>query len=389
MSINHNHGVLIIEGHVQGLSNMRSVGQYGIPIWLIDTKKCIAQYSKYCNRFLICPEFYSDEFTDFLIETAKSNNLKNWLLLPSNDHAVYSISKQRKRLQEYYKLITPAIETIDNIYDKIKLLKLAERIQIPIPKTYVYDDLKFNESSCINYPVLTKGRNGLSFYKKMKKKVLVSKDKNELLKKIEMIKNHMTLDRVFTQEIIRNNGSNKTTSFTSFSVNGEIKTHWMGEKIREHPIQFGTATYVRSVYEKELLGYSCRLIQELNYTGICEIEYLKDPLDEQYKLIEINPRTWLWVGLAAADGINYAKIAYDFVHGKPIDYPKTYNVESYWYNPFTDWVYSLKAIVTNKLSIKAFIRSICKKKENALFKAGDIKPGLFYIMNVFNFYKNR
>tara|TARA_B100001287_G_C22477399_1_gene432631 strand:- start:70 stop:741 length:672 start_codon:yes stop_codon:yes gene_type:complete len=223
----------------------------------------------------------------------------------------------------------------------------------------------------------------------MKKKVLVSKDKNELLKKIEMIKNHMTLDRVFTQEIIRNNGSNKTTSFTSFSVNGEIKTHWMGEKIREHPIQFGTATYVRSVYEKELLGYSCRLIQELNYTGICEIEYLKDPLDEQYKLIEINPRTWLWVGLAAADGINYAKIAYDFVHGKPIDYPKTYNVESYWYNPFTDWVYSLKAIVTNKLSIKAFIRSICKKKENALFKAGDIKPGLFYIMNVFNFYKNR
>ena len=40
---------------------------------------------------------------------------------------------------------------------------------------------------------------------------------------------------------------NKPVSFTAFSIKGEIKSYWMGLKIREHPVHFGTATYSRSI----------------------------------------------------------------------------------------------------------------------------------------------
>ena len=47
-------GAIIIEGHVQGLSNVRSLGERGIPIYVIDVCHCLAQYSRYCKKFFIC-----------------------------------------------------------------------------------------------------------------------------------------------------------------------------------------------------------------------------------------------------------------------------------------------------------------------------------------------
>ncbi|MFM7681958.1 MAG: hypothetical protein ACKO7P_04360, partial [Bacteroidota bacterium] len=74
-------GVLVIEGHVQGLSNVRSLGEQGIPVWVLDKTKCLAQYSKYCKKFFICPDFSTEGFVPFLLELANKNDLKNWLLL--------------------------------------------------------------------------------------------------------------------------------------------------------------------------------------------------------------------------------------------------------------------------------------------------------------------
>jgi D-aspartate ligase len=389
MSSNNINGVIVIEGHVQGLSNTRAIGIHNIPVWVVDNKNCIARRSKYCSRFLICPNYNSTEFIDFLIQTAEENQLENWLLLPSNDHAVYNISKNRKTLLNHFKLIVPELKILENIYDKSKLLEIAKRIKIPIPQTYVITDLKAKVLNEIKFPVLTKGKNGLTFYKKIKKKVLVANDLNTLKNQLKSIQKVMPLEKVFTQNIIPDNGSNKTISFTSFSIDGEIKTFWMGTKLREHPIKFGTATFVESIYIEELIGQSTLLLSELNYTGICEIEYIMDPIDEKYKLIEINPRTWLWVGLANACGINYAKMAYDYVHQKPIDYPKKYEIGLFWYNPFTDWIFSVKAILKNKLTIKEYLKTVFKNKENALFVRGDLKPGLFYLFNIFNFLRNR
>jgi predicted ATP-grasp superfamily ATP-dependent carboligase len=114
-------GVIVIEGHVQGLSNTRALGSTGIPVWVIDTGECLAKYSKFCQKFFLCPDYDSDEFISFLAEIAEKHNLQGWLLLPSNDHAVFSISTHREKLAKYYQLITDEIDTIKIIYNKIQL----------------------------------------------------------------------------------------------------------------------------------------------------------------------------------------------------------------------------------------------------------------------------
>ncbi|MFP4024581.1 MAG: hypothetical protein ACLFVR_08640 [Thiohalospira sp.] len=389
-TIKNKPGAIIIEGHVQGLSNTRSLGEMGVPVYVVDKTNCIARYSKYCKKFFRCPDFISDDFVPFLIDLAKNENIKDWVLIPSNDHAVYSISKHKTELEKYYKIITTGIEIIDKIYDKARLIDVAKKEGIPVPITEIFSTTNQVLQSNIEFPVITKGRHGLSFYKAVRKKALLSNNPQELQKNLEVIEKNYPLNSSFTQELIPFNGTNKTISFTAFCVNGEIKTHWTGVKLREHPLQFGTATFTKSIYVEACHKQSILLLKALSYTGVCEVEYLLDPRDNAYKLIEINARTWLWVGLAKACGVDYAKMIYHYVHDMEYDYPEQYEVHRYWINPVTDTVFAGIGILKGQLNILKYFASIFKKKKtNALFSKKDFKPGFAYFLNIFSFFKNR
>jgi len=310
--------------------------------------------------------------------------------MPSNDHAVYTISKYKEKLELYYKVITPELNIIENIYDKVKLIESAKKLNIPVPVTQVIKSIENPLERGLNYPVITKGRNGLSFYRAIGKKILLAKNENELKKQLGLISERYSIDRTFTQELIPFNGNNYTLSFTAFCVNGKIKARWSGEKLREHPFRFGTATFTRSITNDSLYQQSKPLLEELNYTGVCEVEYIQDPRDEKYKLIEINPRTWLWVGLAKECGVDYAKMIYNYVNHKSINYFRNNLTAKYWLNPVTDSIFSIISLLKGKLNFSAYISSLLTKNiVNALFMKGDMKPGWMYLMKVSSFLRQR
>lgn len=377
-------GVVIIEGHVQGLANTRALGEVGVPVVVVDERNCLARYSKYCKKFFRCPDYNSENFITFLIGLVENENLNGWMLLPSNDHAVYNISKNRTRLNAHYKLVTPGIDTIERIYNKGKLIDLARKLNVPVPNTF-YPVASNNPPTELKYPVITKGIFGLSFYKKMGRKAFLADNAEELCDQYFQIERNISVNEVFTQELIPSDGTNKTISFTCFCDHGEIKTSWMGIKIREHPIQFGTATYCRSIYIEELLSPSDRLMHELNYTGVCEIEYLLDPRDKVYKLIEINARTWLWVELAKNCGINYPVILYNYVNGIENFYQKEYDLEKHWMHYTTDIPYSISGILKRKNSLTNVLRSYLSFPSPAVLNWKDPLPSFaeFFLLPYF------
>lgn len=375
------HGAIIIEGHVQGLSNLRSLGELGIPIYVVDKFNCIARYSKYCKKFFRCPDYVKEEFADFLIKLAVNENLKGWILMPSNDHAVVTISRHKARLKEFYKIITPDYEIIENIYDKRKLLSLAAKVGVSIPKSYDLEDPTINEAlHNLAYPVIIKGRFGLSFYKKLGRKAFYIGEESQMKEFLYRLSCSNEINNTIVQELIPSDGTNKTISFTAFCEQGEIKTFWMGTKLREHPLKFGTATLAESIYVEACLENSIQLIKPLHYTGVCEIEYLKDPRDGMFKLIEINARTWLWVGLAKRCGIDYAKYIYYYLNDIPFTFPFYYDMGIKWINYFTDTVLSLKAILIGDLKLTKYLESYKGIKVPAIFHRNDLKPSLMFIL---------
>jgi predicted ATP-grasp superfamily ATP-dependent carboligase len=383
-------GAIIIEGHVQGLSNTRSLGVAGIPVYVVDKGPCIASHSRYCIKSFICPDYQTDAFVDFLVTLAQKENISGWMLLPSNDHAVYTISRHKVLLSRFYKIITPDLPVTEQIYDKRRLLELAEGLKLPCPLTQYFSTPSEEPRPELNFPVITKGRNGLSFYKALGKKAFLAADRVELQQQLQLIAERYPVDGTFTQELIPFNGKNKTISFTAFCVKGEIKAHWMGVKLREHPLRFGTATFARSIYEEACYKQSVPLLRALDYTGVCEVEYLLDPRDGKYKLIEINARTWLWVGLARVCGVDYALMIYAYLNGHPFVYPDNYRTGINWINPVSDFAYSMLAMLQLRLNPFEYLKTIfARDNVNALMAKGDNRPFFSYFLNIKSFLKSR
>lgn len=369
-------GALVIEGHVQGLSNTRSLGELGVPVYVLDVNPCLAQFSRFCKKFFRCPSFSSAEFPDFLVKLAVEENLKGWLIMASNDHIVEQLSRNRNRLEPYYHFLVPGPEVLERIIDKSLLMQEAERCSVHIPGTYRLRGSHLPEN--MSFPVLVKGCKGLSFYKATHMKAIQVNDREELQRTITHLSQCMDSSDYMIQELIESEKHDHIVSFTCFAVDGEIKTYWMGEKLREHPIKYGTATFARSMFSESVLQEAIPLMRQLSYTGICEIEFIKDKKDGLYKLIEINPRTWLWVGLAKACGIDYAKIAYNYCNGIPIRYPQEYKVGLKWINALTDGAFSLKAIIAGTLSLKEYFSSLRGPKVRAIWSNRDWLPGIVF-----------
>jgi predicted ATP-grasp superfamily ATP-dependent carboligase len=136
--------------------------------------------------FFRCPDYDSDAVADFLIRLAEEKNLKGWLLLPSNDHAVLTLSRNKARLEAVFKVITPGLDIIENIYDKSRLLTLAQSIGVPIPDTFYAKDTA-PEDVPPAFPVLTRGRFGLDFYKATGCKAFLAQDKAQLHRQLARI----------------------------------------------------------------------------------------------------------------------------------------------------------------------------------------------------------
>ena len=379
-------GVLIIEGHVQGLSNARSAAELNLPVWVMHNGNCIASSSKSCQKFINCNPYDREGFIEDLIKLGTENNLRDWLIIPSNDYAVLNIARNKPKLDPFYITFSSDIKILEQIINKRALMALAKNCDVPIPGTYkTIENGDFFQNN-FSFPVLTRGTIGQDFYKKIGVKALKSNNLEELKRNLNKIGDHFDISQTLTQELIESKNGNKsiTVSTCCLCLNGIILNLWMGEKLNEHPLSYGTATLARSVEIKELEEPTRNLIKGLEYTGVCEIEWLYNLKQKRYNLIEINPRTWLWVELAKASGIDFIKDIIQLSNGKEVVKNKPYETDIYWFNPITYYPFKILAILKNVKSYRPKGKIV-----NALFKKGDNKPGWTYLWTLFNILKKR
>jgi predicted ATP-grasp superfamily ATP-dependent carboligase len=111
-------------------------------------------------------------------------------------------------------------------------------------------------------------------------------------------------------------------TYRSFAVNGEVKLQYTGRKLTQRPMHFGVAGIAESIKEiPEISKFSQDMIKAVKFSGISQIEFKKNNKDGMYYLMEMNPRIWLWMQIAASSGVNLALAYYDHLAQRP---PKDY-----------------------------------------------------------------
>jgi len=373
-----NIGVMVIGDHVQALGIIRSLGRRGIPVYLLHDKHlCISRFSRYTKQFIKTPK-PSDEskFVNFMIELAKKRGVEGWILMPTNDAAVYTLSRHKEILEGYYRVSTPCWDVVKYAYNKKLTYQMAEKIGIPIPETFYPENIEELHEilSDICFPVIIKPAIVDRFYKKTKTKVFKANTKEELVQAYIKASHIIDSSEIMVQEVIPGSPDN-LYSFCSFFKNGEVVGMCIGRRRRQRPMDFGNAsTFVESVYVPELVDLGKRLLRAIGYYGLSEIEFKKDVRDSEFKLLEINARTWLWHSLAIRCGVDFPYLLYRNINGEEIRPVTSFRENVKFIHIYPDLNVVIKEILKGKMKLRDYLISLQGEKEFAVFSLDDPLP---------------
>lgn len=102
--------------------------------------------------------------------------------------------------------------------------------------------------------------------------------------------------------------------------------------LRKHPRVGGTGCWVETAdIPQQLAAVAHRVLDSVNFVGLCELEFLLDD-DGDYRVLEINPRAWLQVGLAQAAGLPLAVLASRALSDEPLEQFNPARVGMRWVN---------------------------------------------------------
>jgi predicted ATP-grasp superfamily ATP-dependent carboligase len=100
---------------------------------------------------------------------------------------------------------------------------------------------------------------------------------------------------------------------------GEVVAAFTSQKLCQVPADFGDGLVVKAILLPELIPLGERVVRRFGYHGMADLEFKWDPRDRTFKLLDVNPRPWLWINLPTACGVNLPYAAYLDAVGHPLD----------------------------------------------------------------------
>jgi predicted ATP-grasp superfamily ATP-dependent carboligase len=287
---------------LHSLCIVRSLGAKGMKVSLGSLRRIfsLSFYSKFCRERIIYPSpGHAPEFVDFMVDLVKRKNFD--IFLPVRSTVTPLIAEHAEKFKPFVNFLLPSAESMRVANNKELTFRFAEKIGIPVPKTVypqTFSDIE-KAAKDFRYPVVTKmafgsGSRGLAY--------LNSKD--DLLKFAERNlkgESELAKNRWIVQEYIQGPGC----GFFSIFDRGEPKAIFMHRRIREYPVTGGPSVLAASYYHPRLKELGLKLLRALNWNSVAMVEFKLDVKDNEFKLMEVNPRFWGSLNLPVACGVDF------------------------------------------------------------------------------------
>jgi len=306
--------VLVLDGGERSsLTMVRSLGRKNIEVHTGEHYGFnLSALSKYCkdNVTYPDPQVSMEMFIEGLLEILESSDYE--MLLSSREVTTIPIIYKKRKLERYATVPFPQPEKVEYTIDKLKTFKLAERVGIPIPKTYYANDLDelMDIKDQVNFPIVVKPRskttwvNGTPVMLKVTGRNYVRSAEEMVRISTEIFKKTGKMPLI--QEYVPGTGYGVEVLFNR----GTPRAIFMHRRLREYPITGGASTFRESVYREDLKEYALKLMEALNWHGVAMVEFKIDSRDDTPKLMEINGRFWGSLALSVAAGVDFPYLLY-------------------------------------------------------------------------------
>ena len=279
-----------------GYNIMRSLAAHDIDVYVADTsKRNICSMSKYVKGGYVYPDPFKEEegFIKRLLEII--DHLRPEVLLPTHDESLV-IAKNRDKFPSWLTIPVASYRLLADLSDKQISTSIAASLQVPTPHIF------HNVEDVKSFPVVFKATVSNSA-----KDVYFPDSIEELMDLIHRYEGKKTLIQEkckgcdFSVDCVRGK------DFFQASVYRALVTKTEGG---------GTTTQRVIVDYPELVDYSKRILDKVDYLGVCGMDFKVDEETGQVGFIEINARYTGGLATPIAAGFDIPYIHYCLYTGK-------------------------------------------------------------------------
>lgn len=276
-----------------------------------------ARYSRAVETILerFDPILKLDAAVESLIAFARRQS-ESPVLYYDADWDLLLVSRQRKRLSEWFRFVVAEEELVEDLVDKERFQTLSERLDLPVPASRCVSAAQWPDDLGLRYPLVVKPltRDHATWRPLARAKAIHIETPAELSSLRGKLA-ESDLD-VLVQEGVPGPESRIESYHVYVDDSGEIAGDFTGRKLRTYPSKYGYSTALTTSDSAEVRELGRELVGRLGLRGVAKFDFKRD-VDGKLLLLEVNPRFNLWHHLAAHAGVNLPALVYADLTGRP------------------------------------------------------------------------
>ena len=361
---------------ITGLQTARILARRGVPvIGIARDPRHFACRTRFCTR-VIEAETDGPGLLDAL-ERLAAELPEPGVLVPCSDGAVLALSRGRERMLRHYRLVLPDADVVEMLIDKVRFLELAQRIGLPIPRTYLIRDRAGAREAAaqLGFPAVVKPpMKSPAWQRATRAKAFKVHDAAELLAIHERYGPFAEV--LIAQEWIEGAESELYSCNCYYGREGRPLATFVARKLRQWPPETGTSSLGEEVRNDAVLAATLQLFDAVGYRGLGYVEMKRDARSGRQLVIEPNVgRPTGRSAIAEAGGVELLYTMYCDATGRPLPEARVQRyVGARWIYWCHDFQAALHAWWGGRLTLREWARSWSGRKAEAVLAWSDPMP---------------
>jgi len=295
---------------------LRALGEAGIPCAAVARPGHPTRYSRYAAETVewADPHAEGETLVGRLLEFARAQ-AEPPVLFYDGDWDLLLVSRERERLRPHLRYVVADAELVEDLVDKARFARLAERLELPVPPCRVLPAGAEPDLDGLRFPLVVKPltRDHASWRPVARAKAVTVSDAAGLARVLEQGGGGIDL---LVQELVPGAESRIESYHAYVDESGAVAGEFTGRKLRTHPARYGYSTALVISDAPDVLALGRDVVERLGLRGVAKLDVKRAP-DGRLLLLEMNPRFNLWHWPGARAGVDLPALVYADLTGGP------------------------------------------------------------------------
>jgi D-aspartate ligase len=367
---------VVVFGMLQaGLAIARGLGRAGVEVHGVTLHETdLGLCSRYLRSRHVFPEGLTDRDALILKTLRRLAGDRRLVIIPERDDNVGFALKHWNEIGEFADMPLPDDpEVTRSLRRKERLVEVAGRADVPAPHTVLADGEDAIRGAALRPPFILKPVEGQEFALRFGEKAILARTVEDACRSWRRA--HDAGFEMLVQELVPDSDERIYSLLVYIGRDGDPLAAMVGRKVRQGPLGFGTSAFFEVDYDPLVIESGLRLLRVAGYRGFAHVEFAHDRRDDTFKLLEVNTRPPVWVGIAVNRWFDIAAVAYDDLCGRPPAACRLLRDDLSWVYLAKDAYVSYQMMKRGELDlVELASHYLRRRKVPAVFARDDLRP---------------